>query len=173
MDTTPLAETCLDPLQIAVFKVDDNVQVSECNASAKHLFAFPTNRVLKRCFGDQIQCINSLESAEGCGFGSGCRGGCNIRGSISECIISGNVVRRRVELVFKADSQASRRKFIITVNPLFDSGKMFAILILEDLHLSLLNEKMPVRLNRNRTNYDDRYGNIIEDHLIKYRTVIF
>lgn len=172
MDTKPLAETYFDPMQIAVFKVDDNVRVKECNASAMHLLAPSANRDLKRCFGDQIRCVNSLESARGCGFGSACRG-CNIRGCISECLVSGNVVRRRVELVFREGSQAFRRKFIITANPLLDSGKLFAILILEDLHLSLLNEKMPVHLNRNRTNYDDRYGNIIEDHLIKYRTVTF
>ena len=50
---------------------------------------------------------------------------------------------------------------------------MYAILILEDLCLSLLHEKLPVHINRDKPNYDDKYHGIIEDHLIKYSNIIF
>jgi hypothetical protein len=172
MDSNPIDETFFDATQIAVFKVDDDVRVNGCNMAASHLLASAASRAFNERLGDALQCIHSLDTTEGCGSSPACLD-CNIRSAISECFANGTVVRKRVEINLRNGIVNSWRKFIITVNPVHDSGKMFAVLILEDLHLSLLHEKLPVHINCNKPNYDDQYHRIIEDHLIKYRNVTF
>jgi nitrogen fixation/metabolism regulation signal transduction histidine kinase len=166
MDSNPIIETFFDATQIAVFKVDDDVRVNECNTAASHLLASAASRAFNERLGDALLCIHSLDTTKGCGFSPACLD-CNIRNAISECFANGTVVRKRVEINLKNGNFNSPRKFIITVNPVHESNKMYVVLILEDLHLSLLHEKLPVHINCNKPNC------IIEDHLIKYSNVIF
>jgi hypothetical protein len=172
MDSNHIDETFFDATQIAVFKVDDDARVNECNMAANHLLASAASRAFNERLGDALQCTHAQDTTEGCGASPACLD-CNIRNAISECFTSGTVVRKRVEINLTHGIVNSWRKFIITVNPVRESGNMFAVLILEDLHLSLLHEKLPVHINCNKPNYDDQYDRIIEDHLIKYRNVTF
>jgi len=172
MEPDHIDETFFDATQIAVFKVDDDVRVKECNLTASHLLASAASRAFNEHLGDALQCTHARDTTKGCGSSPACLD-CNIRNAISECFTNGIVVRKRVEINLKNGNVNSWRKFIITVNPVRETNRMFAVLILEDLHLSLLHEKLPVHINCNKPNYDDQYDRIIEDHLIKYRNVIF
>jgi hypothetical protein len=167
------AKTATDALQIALFKVDADVCVSGFNITAGHLLVSCADKVLNERLGDALQCVHSLNSAKGCGFGSGCSI-CNVRNSVQECLSHGSVVRKRAELDLKSRTQSIRHKFMITVKPYApESDSEFAALIVEDLHAAFANEKLPIRIDSNKIVSDNRYHDIINDHLIKYRTVTF
>jgi hypothetical protein len=167
------AETATDAMQIAVFKVDADVCVSGFNITAGHLLVSCADKVLNERLGDALACVHSLDSAKGCGFGSGCSI-CHVRNSVQECLSHGSVVRKRAELDLRSRNQNIRHKFMITVNPYStEPDSRFAALIVEDLHAAFANEKRPVRIDSNKFVSDDQYHDIINDHIIKYRTITF
>jgi hypothetical protein len=172
MKTTPKGDMSFDEMEIAVFKVDDNVRVKGFNVAGSHLLVSYASRLLNARLGDALQCVHSYDTVGGCGSSPACLD-CNIRKSIAECFLNKTVVRTRVEVELKDNHAISRHKFIITVNPSNESNSDSVVLIVEDLHSTLSNINLPLRINRGKNACDNRYHEIIEDHLIKYRTVTF
>ena len=73
----------------------------------------------------------------------------------------------------KKGNSSSWHKFIITANPLNDSGSKFVALIVEDLHATLSKEELTLHIDGNKPGSHCPLHGIIEDHLIKYRTVTY
>jgi hypothetical protein len=164
--------TATQSMQMAVFKVNDDLRIEGASITDDHLFASYSTSVLHKRLGEALQCTHSFDSEEGCGFSSACPN-CAVRHAVLECLLSGAVIRKRLEMNLRRNDLRSWHKFIITANRVTDSGKRFVALIVEDLHSTLLNEKLPLHIDDSDSGTECLYHDIIKDHLIKYRTVTF
>ena len=165
-------ETGFTGMELAVFKLNDELRVEGSSISPNHLLVSHTNEEQKKRLGDVLQCVNSLETEEGCGFGAACPD-CVVRNAISECFISGTVIRKRIEMKLRRDNSSSWHKFIITTNPMSDKDIDYVALIIEDLHTTLSKGGLTLQIDVNKSDSHCQLHNIIEDHLIKYRTVTY
>lgn len=172
MVTRPADKASFNTMQVSVFQVNKDLCVVGSNITTSHPFASYCSRAPNASLGAALRCNNAFLSEKGCGFAAACPG-CMVRQSISECYHSGMVIRKRVEMKLRHESTSSCHKFIITATALHDSGVNFVALIVEDLQTTLSDEKLALHIDGIHSGATGQYQNIIEDHLIKYRTVTF
>ena len=172
MNAGIMSETSTQSIQMAVFKVNNDLYVEGSNITSDHLLAARTTGAQNERLGDALHCMHSFDSEDGCGSGSSCPT-CGVRQAILECFLSGSVVRTRLEMNLRKNNLSTWHKFIITANPVTEAGKRFVALIVEDLHSTLSNGKLPLHIDGTFSGNECLYYDIIKDHLIKYRTVTF
>jgi PAS domain-containing protein len=127
---TDLIANVFDVLPLAAFVVDHDFNVIEFNLAGARLLDRVPFAVLRVRGGDRLQCIHSVESAEG-GATEACQE-CIVKNFVKEVFDGGKACRKTERMRLIGDGQTAEVEFLITVVPIPDESEPLALLTLED-----------------------------------------
>ncbi|HXM44170.1 MAG TPA: PAS domain-containing protein [Bryobacteraceae bacterium] len=127
---TDLIANVFDVLPLPSFVVDHDFNVIEFNLAGARLLDRVPFAVLRLRGGDRLQCIHSVESAEGAAT-QACEE-CIVKNFVKE-VFDGAKARRKTERMrFTRADQMAEVDFLITVVPIPDESEPLALLMLDD-----------------------------------------
>jgi hypothetical protein len=129
---TDLIANVFDVLPLAAFVVDHDFNVIDFNfAGAKLLDRVPF-AVLRLRGGDRLQCIHSIETADGAAT-QACQE-CIVKNFVKEVFDDAKVCRKIGRMRLTREGKAAAEvDFLITVVPIPDESEPLALLILDDV----------------------------------------
>jgi hypothetical protein len=117
-------------LPLPAFVVDHDFNVIEFNLAGARLLDRLPFAVLRLRGGDRLQCIHSVESAEGADT-QVCQE-CIVKNFVKEVFDGAKACRKTERMRLTRDGKAADVDFLITVVPIPDESEPLALLILDD-----------------------------------------
>lgn len=138
-----------------LFIVDRDLQVIHLNKAALKLHDGHDGATLHERGGDLLHCINSRETAGGCGHSAHCKG-CVLRRSVGKAFEGEDIYRETTKMNLVLDGQASDIHFMITASPIDYDGKSLVLLVMEDIsELKRTEESLRQHAARLEASYKD------------------
>jgi transcriptional regulator of aromatic amino acid metabolism len=165
MNVGPCLDVSLDSIPVPILVVDEDAQVVTYNKAASQLVKNSNYSAENKGAGDLLHCLNSFETAKGCGSSSACDK-CIIRNSITECFTKDVEIHHKVDLVVRADKKFQKMVFLVSINKLRRSDKKLALLVIKDL-TGLLAQKeiIPICMHCRKLRDADQQWHRHEDYL--------
>ncbi len=173
MSTFNLAyyRTILDTLPIPIFIVDTDVRIHDLNIAASQGFGVHKQEIYKMRGGDALHCLNSVQTAEGCGRSGFCES-CVIRNSVRASLDGDSVSRRRMKFKVGAGPDLQELDLLITANRLPGTG--FVLLVLEDVtELTRLKSILPICVRCRKVRDDNQYWHQVEKYFEETAGMMF
>ncbi len=156
-----------------IFIVDSDVQILYLNLAASKTFGLIKEGVFRKRGGDVMHCIHSTETPEGCGRAEACQK-CVIRNSVNEAIHGGKVTRKKTKLEVLKEGKTIGVPILVTTSPLKFEGKVYSILILEDIsEIMQLQGLLPICASCKKVRDDQNYWNSVESYIKSHIDVEF
>lgn len=167
-----LDRTIFDAIPMALFVVDDDVEIQELNSAAGQFCGKESRAVYKKRGGDVLQCLHAQETPDGCGRAPACRH-CVIRNSVKKSLDGQTVYRKRMSLHVKHEAGLRDLALLITTSPLQVNGKQRALLMVEDVTAAeSLMSLIPVCVSCKKIRDDQQWKNF-EDYFQEHAGVDF
>ena len=127
-----------------IFVVDEDVRIQEYNAAAAKLLLLHRPGVLKRRGGEVLNCLQAVDSSDGCGRTPLCKN-CVIRNSVAEAFQGNRIVRRRTRLETIRNGNMIEIYALITASPFYYDKRSLVLLVIEDISdISELRRLIPI-----------------------------
>jgi len=163
--------TILDTLPVPLFIVDKDVRIHDLNLAASQMFGISKREIYKMRGGDALHCLNSFETAEGCGRSSVCEN-CVIRNGVKTSLGGDSVSRKRMKFRLGQGSQPRELELLITANRL--PGTPLVLLVLEDVtELSRLKSILPICVRCRKVRDDNQYWQQVEQYFGENAGMLF
>jgi len=154
----------------AVFVVDDDVRIVECNAAALKLA--DTTEIHQRG-GEVLHCLRSTETPSGCGSSPACRE-CVIRNSVAQAFEGGGAQRRTHRMWLVRGDQKIETYVLVTSAPIDFGGRRLALLVLEDItELIALRGILPICAGCRKIRDDQNYWHNVESYFKRQLDIDF
>jgi PAS domain-containing protein len=127
---TDLIANMFDALPLPAFVVDHDFNIIEFNLAGARLLDRVPFAVLRLRGGEQLQCVHSVESADGAAT-EACRE-CIVNNFVHAVFGEAKARRNTGRLRLTREGQATDVDFLITVAPIPDESEPLALLILDD-----------------------------------------
>jgi PAS domain-containing protein len=136
---TDLIANVFDALPLPAFVVDHDFNVIDFNLAGARLLDRIPFAVLRLRGGDQLQCIHSIETAEGAAT-QACQE-CIVKNFVKEVFDEAKACRKTGRMRLTREGKPADVDLLITVVPIPDESEPLALLILDDVgELSALLE---------------------------------
>jgi len=129
---TDLIANVFDVLPLPAFVVDHDFNVIDFNLAGARLLDRVPFAVLRLRGGDRLQCIHSIETAEGAAT-QACQE-CIVKNFVREVFDEAKSCRKTAQMRLTRQGKAAAEvDFLITVVPIPDESEPLALLILDDV----------------------------------------
>ena len=125
-------QTFIDAVPSLLFVVDSDVRVIHLNQTALEATGSQRGKVLMQRGGDILHCVHSLETVNGCGYGSQCPQ-CALRNAVGKASCGNEVHRMPVAMKVMASEKTENVYFNVTATPLSYKGSVMVLLVLDDV----------------------------------------
>jgi hypothetical protein len=163
----------LDAIPSPVMIVNPDVEVLASNAAAAPLLGVNPRLILQLRTGEALRCVNSAESATGCGGGEYCKS-CVLRNSIGESFQSRKVIRRATKMKLFGSDGSSDVFLLVTAAPLKHKGVEYTVLTLENINeLVELRKLIPICANCKKIRNEQSYWSTLESYFKQHMDLDF
>jgi hypothetical protein len=163
----------LDAVPVAVFVVDEDVNILAYNQAATDLLSNTPQKTIRGRAGEILHCVNSIE---GCGRSSEC-GRCFVRGAVEDSRRLKRVVRgkARMEQFPEGEKKGIQEIYLsVTAAPFPYLDKPLTLLILQDIsELTMLKRILPICSHCKKIRNDDQYWDSVEKYFADHLDLAF
>ncbi len=163
----------LDAVPLAVFVVDDDVNVLACNHAASELLSNTPQETFSGRAGEVLHCINA---SEGCGRSSDCAH-CFVRQAVGNALRLGKVIRGKAKMERFAQGEKKGVEEIylsVTAAPFPYMDKPLALLILQDIsELTMLKSILPICSHCKKIRNDEQFWDSVEKYFADHLDLAF
>lgn len=132
MSQLAMHHAVFEHLPLLAFVVDSDMRIVDMNPAAEAAFGVERDVVFEMKSGDALNCVNSFETAGGCGTSPACRR-CALRGSVERLTRTGAVTTRTSHrFTVWRRNQWETLELTVTTTPVDFDGRRLSLLLLED-----------------------------------------
>jgi len=122
-----------DAMPMPVFVVNKDMCIFDYNTAAAQLMNKDKKTIIRRRGGDVLNCVHSMEGAEGCGSAPACRD-CMVRKSVRKAVRGSRVTRQSAQMELVRKGRTARVKLRVSCQPFTYGRSSFVLLVLEGLN---------------------------------------